>query len=52
MLVRKIISLLGGSIRLECNGLTGTGIYFSVPAGVAENNDTSAKKSIKTMITI
>lgn len=52
MLVRKIISLLGGSVRLECNGLTGTGIYFSVPAGVAESNDASAKKSIKTMITI
>ncbi len=52
MLVRKIIGLLGGSIRLECNGLTGTGIYFSVPAGVAENSDASAKKSIKTMINI
>lgn len=52
MLVRKIISLLGGSIRLECNGLTGTGIYISVPANQAENSDAAAKKSIKTMITI
>ncbi len=52
MLVRKIISLLGGSIRLECNGLTGTGIYISVPANQAENSDAAAKKSIKTMINI
>jgi light-regulated signal transduction histidine kinase (bacteriophytochrome) len=52
MLVRKIISLLGGSIRLECNGLTGTGIYFSVPAGIVEDNEASVKKSIKTMINI
>lgn len=52
MLVRKIISLLGGSIRIECNGLTGTGVYISVPAILAERNDASERKSIKTMITI
>jgi len=31
-LAKKLILMLGGSIIVECNGLTGTGIYFSVPA--------------------
>jgi signal transduction histidine kinase len=31
-LARKLIHLLGGTLRAECNGLTGTGIYFSIPA--------------------
>jgi signal transduction histidine kinase len=43
-LAKKLIQLLGGNIWIECNGLTGTGIYFSVPAqivvhpGVIKNN--------------
>jgi K+-sensing histidine kinase KdpD len=43
-LAKKLIQLLGGDIRIECNGLTGTGIYFSIPAqmvvhpGVIINN--------------
>jgi signal transduction histidine kinase len=33
-LARKLIQLLGGTLRVECNGLTGTGVYFSIPARV------------------
>lgn len=51
-LIRKLIHLLGGTIRLECNGLTGTGIYFSIPVQTRDNNEILNKKSIKTMITI
>jgi len=31
-LAKKLIHMLGGTIWLECNGIAGTGIYFSVPA--------------------
>jgi len=36
-LAKKIIQILKGSMWVECNGLTGTGIYFSVPVKVAES---------------
>jgi len=36
-LAKKIIQILKGSMWIECNGLTGTGIYFSVPVEVAES---------------
>lgn len=34
-LAKKIIKLLGGTIWIDCNGLTGSGIYFSIPVKVA-----------------
>jgi signal transduction histidine kinase len=36
-LAKKLIQILDGSMWIECNGLTGTGIYFSVPVKVAES---------------
>jgi K+-sensing histidine kinase KdpD len=36
-LAKKIIQILNGSMWIECNGLTGTGIYFSIPVKVAES---------------
>jgi K+-sensing histidine kinase KdpD len=35
-LAKKLIQILNGSMWIECNGLTGTGIYFSVPVKIAE----------------
>jgi len=51
-LTRKLIQLMGGSIWIECNGLTGSGIYFSVPAGKAVNVENSVNKFSNTMSTI
>jgi signal transduction histidine kinase len=31
-LARKLINMMGGTIWIECNGISGTAIYFSVPA--------------------
>jgi K+-sensing histidine kinase KdpD len=38
-LAKKLIHMLGGTIWIECNGLSGTGIYFSVPARNAVATD-------------
>jgi K+-sensing histidine kinase KdpD len=51
-LAKKLIQLLGGSIRIECNGLTGTGIYCSIPAKVAESPGISIDKYVNSMIAI
>lgn len=51
-LARKIIQMLGGSIRIECNGLAGTGIYFSVPAQLKTNANVIGNKYVNTMIAI
>ncbi len=51
-LARKIIGLLGGEVRIERNGATGTGICFSVPAKSAVNTDISVNKLSNTTITI
>ena len=51
-LVKNLIQKLGGSIRIECNGLTGSGIYFSIPAEVITNNNFNINKYVKTMIAI
>jgi K+-sensing histidine kinase KdpD len=50
-LTRKLIKLMEGSLRIECNGLTGSGIYFTIPVTMvtAEN---SANNYLNTMITI
>ena len=51
-LAKKLIQMLGGSIRIECNGLTGTGIYFSIPAKLMSNSDITLNKYVNTMIAI
>jgi len=51
-LTRKLIQLMKGSIWIECNGLTGSGIYFSVPAGVAVDAENRVTKFSNTMSAI
>ena len=52
-LATKIISFLGGSVWIECNGLTGTGIYFSIPAKEAtHSSEININKFVNSMIAI
>ena len=51
-LAKKIIQMLGGTINLECNGLTGTGIYFTIPVKTAHVSDININKYTNTMIAI
>jgi len=51
-LAKKIIQILGGSMWIECNGLTGSGIYFSLPVKVAESPDISINRFVNSMIAI
>jgi K+-sensing histidine kinase KdpD len=52
-LAMKIISFLGGSVWIECNGLTGTGIYFSIPAKEAtHSSEININKFVNSMIAI
>jgi K+-sensing histidine kinase KdpD len=50
-LTRKLIQMMKGSIWIECNGLTGSGIYFSVPAGIVVDTENSVTKFSNTMST-
>jgi signal transduction histidine kinase len=51
-LAKKLIQMLGGTIWIECNGLTGAGIYFSVPAKMIASSDVNINKYVNTMIAI
>jgi K+-sensing histidine kinase KdpD len=51
-LVRKLIQVIGGTIWIERNDLTGAGIYFSVPVAVIPCSDDKTKKRVKSMILI
>jgi len=51
-LAKKLIQILGGTIRLERNGLSGTGIYFSVPVKEVATPDIPKNKYVNTMISI
>jgi K+-sensing histidine kinase KdpD len=51
-LARKLIQMLGGTICIECNGLTGTGIYFSVPVKVVVSSELNINKYLNSMIAI
>jgi signal transduction histidine kinase len=51
-LAKKLIQMLGGTICVECNGLTGTGIYFSIPVKVVASSDININKYVNTMIAI
>jgi hypothetical protein len=44
--------MLGGTIYVECNGLTGTGIYFSIPVKVVASSSININKYVNTMIAI
>jgi signal transduction histidine kinase len=43
-LARKLITLMGGKLWIECNGASGTGLYFSVPAKEAGTSRVSINK--------
>ncbi|MBG0859030.1 MAG: HAMP domain-containing histidine kinase [Bacteroidales bacterium] len=52
-LAKKLVQLLGGIIWIECNGMTGSGIYFSIPVKIAGSSEVSFDKySNTTMIAI
>ncbi|MBK8884838.1 MAG: HAMP domain-containing histidine kinase [Bacteroidales bacterium] len=51
-LAKKLIHMLGGTIWIECNGLTGSAVYFSVPAKAAGATDIKINKYINTVIAI
>ena len=51
-LARKLIQMLGGSIWIECNSLTGTGIYFTVPVKTVVSSDININKYVNSMIAI
>ncbi|HEY5470836.1 MAG TPA: HAMP domain-containing sensor histidine kinase [Bacteroidales bacterium] len=51
-LAKNLIQILGGTIRIECNGLTGSGIYFTIPAKEISNNNFNLTNYVKAMIAI
>lgn len=51
-LAKKLIKMLGGTFRVECNGLTGSGIYFSVPARMVSNSNINFNNYMNKMIAI
>jgi signal transduction histidine kinase len=51
-LARKLITLMEGNVWIESNGLSGTGIYFSVPVKEAENSQVLINKYSNARIAI
>lgn len=51
-LAKKLIQLLGGTIWIECNGLTGTGFYFSIPAQMVMHPEVNLNNFNNSMIAI
>jgi signal transduction histidine kinase len=51
-LAKQLIQMLDGSINVECNGLSGTGIYFSIPVRLVARAEININKFINTMIAI
>jgi light-regulated signal transduction histidine kinase (bacteriophytochrome) len=51
-LAKKLIHMLGGEIWIENNGLTGSAIYFSVPARSVTSSDIKINKFVNTVIAI
>lgn len=51
-LAKKLIQMLGGTVSIECNGLTGTGIYFSIPVKQAVSSNLNLNKYVNTTIAI
>jgi hypothetical protein len=43
---------MGGNVWIESNGLSGTGMYFSVPVKEAESSNMSINKYTNTRIAI
>lgn len=51
-LAKKLIQILGGTIWIERNGLSGTGIYFSIPVKEVSSPNITNNKYINTLISI
>jgi signal transduction histidine kinase len=51
-LARKLIQLLGGTIWIERNDISGAGIYFSIPAQMAAGSDKNINNRIYSSIAI
>jgi len=51
-LARKLIILMGGTVWIESNGLSGTGMYFSVPVKEAGKSKVLISKYLNTKIAI
>ncbi len=51
-LAKKLIHMLGGTIWIECNGLTGSGIYFAVPARSVNSSGIKITKYANNVIAI
>jgi K+-sensing histidine kinase KdpD len=51
-LTRKLIQIMEGSIWIECNGLAGSAIYFSIPAPAIVAGEKVINKFSNTMSTI
>jgi light-regulated signal transduction histidine kinase (bacteriophytochrome) len=51
-LIRKLIKMIGGDIWIERNGLSGAGIYFSMPMKIITYSDINTNRIISSMITI
>lgn len=52
ILSKNLLQMLGGTIRIECNGLTGSGIYFSIPSKKISNTDYNINNYVTSMIAI
>jgi K+-sensing histidine kinase KdpD len=51
-LAKKLIQFLHGSYSIKCNGTSGTGIYFSIPAQQHAKSDININKYVNSMISI
>jgi signal transduction histidine kinase len=51
-LARKLINLMEGTVWIESNGITGTGMYFSVPFREPEESKLLSNKYLNPKITI
>jgi signal transduction histidine kinase len=51
-LAKKLINLMGGKIWIECNGISGSGLYFTIPAKEADNSQVSINKYSNSRIAI
>jgi K+-sensing histidine kinase KdpD len=50
-LAKNLIQMLNGSVWIECNGLTGSAIYFSIPVKIAQGS-LDINKFLNSMIAI
>jgi len=51
-LTRKLVQMMEGSLWIECNGISGSAIYFSVPVICASNSENEMNRFSNTMSTI